>query len=140
MSDVQVVGSVVQSAFIWVTYEKPSSLYSVFMGEAAGEFEIDHSWEWKGNQPSCYTWVSLATNLSHNFLHVFRVLLDDHVQLLMAMPAPNNENSSSSMMLRLGRWSAWQGFLWFLSSFTASSAVHLQNCNTFNSDNEHKFF
>ena len=39
---------IVQSSFIWVSYEKPGSSLCDISGEATGEIEINHSWEWKG--------------------------------------------------------------------------------------------
>ena len=61
--------------------------------------------------------------LRHNFCHVCNVF-DVHVQLLMAIPVPNNEASSSSMMPRSGR-SLTEHVVFHVCPCATFSAMHL---------------
>lgn len=65
------------------------------------------------------------TNLRHNFCHVCSVF-EVHVQLLIAIPVPNREASSNSMIPRLGRSLTEQSFLFHdFPPSAAFSAMHL---------------
>lgn len=69
-------------------------------------------------------WMCM-TNLRHNFCHVCSVF-EVHVQLLIAIPVPNREASSNSMIPRLGRSLTEQSFLFHnFPPSAAFSAMHL---------------
>ena len=68
-------------------------------------------------------YVTINNDLRHNFCQVCNVF-DVQVQLLIAIPVPNNEASSSSIIPRLGR-SLTEQCDFHVSPSTAFSAIHL---------------